>query len=185
MIEIIKEYLSNNFVGIIAGRNGYYLTKPERDTGVDFLVHYNQKDIISIGKSKTKVEYTLSSNTLHLQLKSTTEKNVKVKSGKIVYKLNAKNYRDLIRRKNELKNQKSTTPLFLILFILPEDESVWVEKLDDKLSISKHAYWYYPDVKEDIIGHMKSKTIYIPSENRLEFAFFEDMFKKFYGVTQS
>jgi hypothetical protein len=165
----IKEALSNNYVSCIANKLGFRLVKWEGESGVDFKIMYNLKRKMPNGKTA----YVDSPYTCDIQLKATTTKSIEIKRKKIIYKLRAKNYNDLIYRK-----QIGYTPLILILFILPEEEKAWVRVLQDKLILSKNAYWFYPSITEiKEVTNESSKTITIPLAQKLDFSFFQNQIK--------
>lgn len=167
--EQIKEALSNNYIAVLANRNGFKLEKNFIDTGVDFTVRYDVRRQMPNG---TFVE-SQSPLSCDLQLKATTTDSIEVKNGKIIYDLRIKNYNDLINRKIQ-----GHTPLVLILFILPNNEDEWAMVFRNRLILSKNAFWYYPGEKEnqEVINDQK-KRIKIPVRNRLDFDFFERTIK--------
>lgn len=167
--EQVKEAISNNYIAILANRRGFQLTKTPNDYGVDYTVSYTVPRI-----SNGKTRYLEAPYKCDLQLKSTTEKSIEYVNGEIIYDLNVNNYNDLICRKNE-----DSTPLVFILFILPQRESQWVKILQDKLVISKNAYWYYPSENEtEQVLNTRTKRIKIPITNRVDFDFFETQISK-------
>lgn len=168
-VEQIKEALSNNYVASIANKLGFELVKDNVDEGVDFSVKYGIRHKMPNGKTSI-IKSPLS---FDLQLKSTTNKWATNKGGKIIYDLKAKNYNQLIYR-----YKLGLTPLFLILFVLPDNEVLWVKVLKDALRLSKHAYWYYPSDKDTEVKNTGTKRIEIPISNKLDFDFFETTIKK-------
>jgi len=133
----IKEKLQNNLINTISSVKGFKLCKPDDTGGVDFSVFYDKKRTIN-GKTR----YTQSSEYIDLQLKSTEERVVEINSQKkiIKYDLEIKNYNDLIVRK-----QEGNAPLILILSILPDDKTKWVQVGKTNLILSQTAYWYVPE----------------------------------------
>ena len=165
----IKEALSNNYVACIANKVGMKLISWKGEKGVDFKVIYSLKRTLPNGKTRLME----SPYSCDIQMKATTTKSITIENDQIIYNLEAKNYNDLIYRK-----QIGSTPLILILFILPEDENEWVKVLQDELILSKNAYWYYPtdDENEEVIN-TSSKTTYIPLKNKIDFSFFNSQIK--------
>ena len=161
----VKESLSNNYVATLANRRGFKLIKGSIDTGVDFTIKYDLKRKLPNGKNA----FIESPNSCDIQLKATTINSVTINRASITYDLRAKNYNDLIYRKNI-----GSTPLVLILFILPKDKKEWVRILKDRLILSKNAYWYYPDNTQiSEVINSNTKRITIPKTNKLNFSFFE------------
>ena len=117
-------------------------------------------------------------------MKSTTEDKIKIKDGFIHYPLRAKNYRDII----ESWQFEAPTPLYLILFVLPENYKEWVH-LDDRQLITKRcAYWYKPqeelvlqESEQALLKIKSSKTIYIDTNNLITLDTINELFNLFYN----
>jgi uncharacterized protein DUF4365 len=167
----IKELLSKNFVRTIANRYGYKIGSIELDHGVDLSV-------IEVAKRTTNegsVRYFDSGKSVELQLKSTTESSVTYLGDSIKYALKAKNYNDLIFRRNEV------LPLFLILFILPDDANSWVVCEETMLKIEKHAYWYIPEQTDGQTENTGTITIEVPKSNLLNESALKEIFRIAYN----
>lgn len=160
----IKEELSNNYVSLIASRVGFRLVKGDRDKGVDYIVKYDIVRQMPNGENR-ELEAPYSCN---LQLKATTEASTTVNDEVISYDLKAKNYNDLAFHRS-----LGIEPLVLILFILPNNEDDWLTVMEDQISLSKCAYWYYPEDTDEVVNS-STKRIHIPITNRLNFDFFEN-----------
>ncbi|PID89881.1 MAG: hypothetical protein CSA97_05810 [Bacteroidetes bacterium] len=164
--EQIKEELSNCFVRAVAACTGYSLTKPDYDYGVDFILKRIEKRMVD-GSAR----YYDSGYTVDLQLKA-TEQATDANKAFLKYDLDVKNYNDLVER----KVGEASTPLILILFILPKDGS-WVDLNEDSLLLRKCAYWFIPD--EDVLecsSNKRTVRISIPTSNRLDFSTFDSWF---------
>lgn len=170
-IEQIKEELSNCFVGLIASYRGYKLTKPTDTGGVDFSV---TKDVSYIKNGKTR--FIQSGQYVDLQLKATTERTVLFEEDVIKYDLEAKTFNDLITRR-----EFANAPLYLILFIIPEEHDDWVDLNDENILLRKYAYWYKPP--EDLMetDNVSRIRISIPLENKLNFSTFDNWFNNSYN----
>ncbi|MCC9136998.1 DUF4365 domain-containing protein [Pontibacter silvestris] len=166
-LDLVKEHLSNNFIGILAAKRFCYLTKPPVDSGIDYTVNYN---IARLKNGKTS--YFTAPHQIDLQLKATTEKSISVVEDHIIYDLRAKNYDDLIDRRDN-----GFFPLILILFILPEDENEWVNCLEDQLVLCRSAYWFLPDSTYQATSNVGTNRIRIPLSNRLDIDFFDKKIK--------
>jgi hypothetical protein len=165
----VKEALSNNYVATLANRKGFKLIKGYIDTGVDFTIKYDMIRTLPNGE----IRHSESPYSCDIQLKATTISSIIDDRLWLKYDLNAKNYNDLIFRK-----QLGSTPLILILFILPDDENDWVKILRNKLILSKNAYWYYPNHSEiNQVKNSGTKRIKISKRNKLGFDFFENQIK--------
>lgn len=118
-----KELISRSYLEVIAGRTGYKTTKPDPDNGVNlsftFPLEYRHPDgahkIIDADKC------------IDFQLKATPDKSIIYSETFFSYDLEAKNYNDLIFRHGGL------TPLVLIVFILPQEESLWVDVATEEI----------------------------------------------------
>ncbi|MGB0931429.1 MAG: DUF4365 domain-containing protein [Chitinophagales bacterium] len=174
-VEQIKEQLSKAFLFAIASRLGCLVRDENLDLGVDvtiqfpFILHRNQrKRFLGAGKS------------IHVQLKTTTMSQVVVDKDTIRYDLEVKNFNDLIDCRDFRQNDRSETPLIVILFILPNEPDDWIIVKEEELIIKKFAFWYYP--KEDAKkSPNKYKTrIHIPKSNRITLSSFPEIFDYFF-----
>lgn len=167
----IKEALSNSFIKTIAYRNGIKPVPINEDHGVDLLLH----QMVRIDQGGIP-RVTESGKSLNLQLKATTERNVRIEQDHCVYSLEAKTYNDLVRRR------PTVAPLFLILFILPDDEDQWVGLDENRVLLRKNAYWYLPENDEVSTNNTSSKTIRIPIGNLIQMGTFNSLFTIAYGI---
>lgn len=174
--ELIKEQLSNSFINILASYKGFGLTKDELDYGVDFCL---KKYATRTANGKKRTYNT--GKYIDIQLKATTENSVSFVNSKLVYKLEVKNYNDLIIRKSD----DNYTPLILILFVLPNERDEWVKISDEEISLKKNAYWFYPENESVVSSNTTKKTIKIPEENKLDLDCFNILYNKFYSQNES
>lgn len=170
--ELIKETLSRRFVEIIAGRNGFKCQKPDPDSGVDLSI---TKSIIDIRFGERRILDT--GEYLEIQLKSTTDSSIIYDEDCLKYDLEAKTFNDLVFR----LQSNSLTPLYLILFILPDEENQWVEITEDALKLRKRAYWYIPSSGESMTPNTSKKRISIPLSQVVDLEFLERCFVEAYG----
>ncbi|WP_426584867.1 DUF4365 domain-containing protein [Mucilaginibacter sp. R-33] len=134
--EQIKEAISEAFVRLILAHDGFKIYKAEVDHGVDLTVGPVEKIQLSNGKFM----FQDSDRRLDIQLKSTTEKYA-IESGKFIeYKLRYKNYQTLKDRVDSLY-----VKMILVLFVLPEDESTWIDVVENSILLRKSCYWYIPE----------------------------------------
>jgi len=180
----VKEYISESFIRLLMAKNRFKIWSSDfGDDGVDLKIGSLLKFVEEDGSTS----YLDDEKTLKIQLKCTTEKNIRsAKSGKgLSYQLRVKNYKDLIKAKEHYKYSK----LVLIVFILPEKENEWMDILDDKITLSKYAYWYVPG-EDDTLKKVEFKDdsdsirIELLHENKLVLDF-ESIFKKFYPDYES
>lgn len=164
----IKEELSRNFVSSIAHVSGVMCTTPHRDYGVDFTL-----TPISIRQVGTLKRYIKSAHNLDIQLKATTVSGIKTSAKEISYKLEVKNYNDLIDRR------KDPVPLHLVLVIFDVDPPNCVNFSSESLTLCGKAFWYIPLITDLPSKNATSQTIKIPLANQLSQGFVKDTFKNF------
>jgi len=121
--EHIKEGLSRAYVLAVANRAGFNIAKSEIDYDMDGMF----REVII--RENRRVESGFS---IDYQLKSTT--NVKFAGEFIKYKLESKNYNDLVET-------NIATPRILILFVLPKDDSQWLN-INYQSTILKNCAWW-------------------------------------------
>jgi hypothetical protein len=170
-IEQIKEQLSNRFIGILAANKGFSIDKPELDLGVD----YQLKKGFVYTQPGGKLRYTYDSRYIDIQLKATTENSIVEEPTQIKYDLEAKSYNDLVQRRNS-----GTAPLILILFVLPHDQTLWVDIDQLEIKLRKHAYWYQPPLGSDMTLNQERIRIEIPKSNLLGLNCFPDIYGLLY-----
>lgn len=176
--EKIKEELSRHFIGVLASKMGVKIVTPLNDYGVDFTFKQVKKY-----KIHNKIRYVDSGRILGVQLKCTTESNVK--KGEISFKfdLPVTNYNDLIDRyiaRTETLN--AYVPLVLIVVILTNDEKDWIKLYKDKgqVILKGKGYWFYPSLDMDISLNQQTKRIEVPFSNQIDLDFFQKMFNLFF-----
>ena len=124
------EKMSAAYVSALCAANGYtFSIVPSDYEGIDCIIDcpgYPSED-------DDCKDYSPS---LRAQLKSTYSRTqyTILDNGDIRYKLKVGNYNSLV-----IANR--STPSILILFIMPELESAWLEHTIDYLKIRKCAYW--------------------------------------------
>lgn len=161
--EDIKEQLSRHFVCSLAHVHGVKCTTPDKDHGVDVLFTTVNK-IIKEGKP---TRYLDSGNHLPIQIKSTTSSSSRLSrtiSG-ITFGLESKTYNDLIYRRTD------PLPLYLVLVILNEESSEYIEVRNNELALMGEAYWYLPHTTDVETNNTSSINITIPLANKLDFDF--------------
>ena len=129
--EHIKEAISLRYIELIAAHNGFKTNSSYPDYGTDL-------NVIEVGyrKENGHKRYLDTGRELKIQLKSTTEDIIQNDDEFIIYDLDAKTYNDLIQRRD------TTFPLILILFILPDNKTEWIQVSEQELISKKCAYWY-------------------------------------------
>lgn len=177
----IKEQVGAHFFGALASRLGYQVTTLSVDEGVDALLqspsHYF---------GKTGLRHLWSGYSISVQMKATTQKQVKFEGDVLKYDLKRDNFNDLIYRRDLRKGAMNTSmPLILVLLVLPLEPKNWIE-LNPEHShycLNGDFYWFYPD---DVLGFTKSvstQRISIPVKNRIDLEFFQNIFNLFFKTT--
>lgn len=114
-----------------------YLSAIAAQASVDFESIRHDEDSVDCMLKKVVVLEGGSQfrSSLHVQLKSTSSKNLySIGQNVITYQLKKKNYNDLRKR--------GTNEIILCLLILPEEsEKPWVECTDDELLLYGRMYW--------------------------------------------
>lgn len=175
--EAIKEFISINFIRLIAEREGFIVTKPNVDLGDDLMI----KQVKHV-ESNGKLSYYTSGRLIEFQLKCTTEKSIKEKNGFINYSLKTRNYNHLIYRQKDWLTEKYV-PLILILIVLENEKRKWLEIDVQKgggLKIGARAFWYLPTSDATVISEKTQLPISIPAENQVDLNFFTTTFNKYF-----
>jgi hypothetical protein len=166
--EIIKEELSNNYIGALASCAGYMLSKPAHDWGVDFLISGTSVRTEPSGHTRR----VSNGKYIEIQLKSTTFARISDYPDYISYPLEAKNYRDLL--------EKTPLPRILVLFVLPINTDEWVEVDKSSLILRHSAYWYVPDTQATNPANIATVQIHIPKTNRFDVDTWPQLYNKFF-----
>jgi hypothetical protein len=173
MTEKIKEALSIQFISILATHNGFNAQRPYSDYGVDLMI-----EALSSYRVKEKVRYFNSGVSLDLQVKCTTTERIRHSDAGIRFDLESKNYNDLIKRHPFRKPPKLYyIPLILVVFVLPEEPTKWINFTPEQLCMRGRAFWYFPEEEENLTLNRHSKRIWIPDHQQIDLNFFPNFFK--------
>lgn len=170
-IEQKKEQLSNRYLGILAANRGFVIEKPELDLGVDYQL--KRTYTYTMPNGKTRFQYD--SRYIDVQLKATTENQVILQPGLVRYDLEAKNFNDLVERQ-----LNGVAPLILILFVLPDLDTDWVDLDHTELRLRRNAYWYQPPAGSVQTTNQHTIRIDIPVANRLDMDCCINLHQQFY-----
>jgi hypothetical protein len=118
-----QEVLSRAYVQAIAGRCGLTCSLRDFDYGIDMTLH----DIRRHGHRHIESGFKLD-----IQTKSTTTRNLTATD--VGYDLEVKTYDDL-------RDPQVGCPRILVLLVLPENETQWMEQTEDHLLLRHAAYW--------------------------------------------
>jgi len=160
------EELSRNFILAIAHNRGYF-DYNGRDYGTDLLIRKSLKRL-----ENRKQRYLSSGKAIDVQLKSVFERNVEYKVDVIKYKLEVKNYNDLVTRANE---NGATIPMVLVVYVIPDDELKWIKCQNDGTLLKKEAYWYILPPNSEYSKNTSKVTIEIPLTNRIDEELFPNL----------
>ena len=117
------EELSLTYVRAVSSRGGFAVEEVRRDRdGIDLHIHARGR--LGDGPVHSPV--------LGVQLKSTAL-DPSAADDRIAFDLKVKNYNDL--------TQPTLIPRVLVVFLLPEDPSMWLTCTEDALVLRRSAYW--------------------------------------------
>lgn len=169
--EQIKEHLSRRYVELLANRHGFACNKPDPDNGVDLVVsrvtpyeHRGRRRLLDDGKR------------IDIQLKATCTSNTMPTEIGFKYDLEAKTYNDLVIR----NVPGAIVPFVLILVVLPDNPSEWLQVTADELTLRRSAYWYLPEAGAALTDNLESKRVEIPHDNLLDYHFFVTKYDEYY-----
>lgn len=109
---------------------------------------------------------------LKIQLKATS-RVINVEGDRLVYDLSANTFNDLVVRQNY------TSPLILILFLLPPEYSDWTILDEEQLVLKKCAYYYLPEEGAQCTDNNGTQRIYINQENIITLDTLNDLMERY------
>jgi hypothetical protein len=118
-----QEALSRAYVRAVAAQAGVMCSEPEQDLGIDMCL----RAVRSRGRRYSDV-----SGVIDLQVKSVTR--AERTDTAVVYDLAVKNYDDL-------REEGDNCPRFLVVVVMPEDETEWLSQSPEQLVLRHCAYW--------------------------------------------
>lgn len=130
--EDIKEELSARCIEALANRLGYCTECAKKDYGIDLRII----EIIKRTEPSGQAVYFPSTREIKVQLKATTEKQIRKAGSSIAYDLRVKNYNDIVHSVNNHR------PIYLFLIVMPDDDTKWLEYSPDELILRSKCYWY-------------------------------------------
>ncbi|BAZ14373.1 hypothetical protein NIES4071_62160 [Calothrix sp. NIES-4071] len=122
-INIQKEEFSYAYIYAVVSAAGYscqIASRPLDIGGIDIII------------SGVEREDSLYPPRLEVQVKSTSTSVLS--SDSIRYPLKLKNY-------NELRKQKTLVPKILVVVLIPDDQSEWLNQSEDELCLRRCGYW--------------------------------------------
>lgn len=156
--EHIKEELSARCVEALANYMGFVTESHRKDYGIDLTIREIAKRIELNGKE------TLfpSNRELKVQLKATTEKQVRNAKGVLKFDLKVKNYNDLVYYTQNYR------PAYLFLVVMPNDEKRWLEYNEGELILRGRCYWYTHPSGTVASNNSRTNVIQIPENQMIQ-----------------
>jgi len=148
----IKEQISLAYVKAIAARSGIVLREHELDYGLDGRFSDVEYDI-------ERKRFSENGFGIDFQIKATT--NIVPKGNKLLYDLEVKNYRDLIRT-------NIGTPRILIVYSMPKQSNEWIAVSNEETVLKRCAWWCSLKGQEDTKNETK-KRIELPVSQRFTY----------------
>jgi len=145
----IKEQISRAYVRAIAARAGILMEECSVDYGVDGR-------FVDVDYDAEYGRYAAGFG-IDFQLKAT--KNIIPKGDKLIYDLEVKNYRDLIKT-------KVGTPRILIVYSMPRQMDEWITITDDDTTLRRCAWWCSLKGQGET-NNKNKKRIILPVSQRL------------------
>jgi len=144
-INIQKEEFSYAYIYAIVSAAGYSCQIASRPMDIGGI------DIIISGEEK---EFTLYPPRLEVQVKSTS--TAVIDNEFVRYPLKLKNY-------NELRKSKTLVPKILIIILLPDNPSEWVNQSETELCLRRCGYWLSLKGQPET-QNRESVTVYLPRQ---------------------
>ena len=170
--EQIKEQLSRGFIRLVANRAGYKCKIDETDHGVDITL----AEVIARLRPTGSYRLTETGRYVDLQLKCTTEASVTRGATTFKFDLESKTYNDLVSRLDD----PNAAPLFLVVFILPEAKTEWLEVSPDELTLRRGAFWWRPAPGTPMTHNIHQIRIEVPYTNHVGLAFAAERYAECY-----
>ena len=146
----IKEQISVSYAKAISAYAGVSFNIIGQDNGIDGSFR-------DVEYSEEYRRYSESGFNIDCQIKSTI--NVEIINDEVIYDLEVKNYRDLIKT-------NVGTPRILVLYLLPRDKNEWLLFKDESIILKKCAWWCSLKGKPNV-SNTERVRVKIPVEQRL------------------
>lgn len=143
-----KQQLSVAYVHAVAACAGYACQST--------IVDDDSVDVTIAAKGHVHSRSVLRSPRLEVQLKATSQ-NI-LGDDKVTFPLPVKNYDEL--------RCETMIPRLLVVFLLPEDNTTWLEQSEEQMISRKCAYWVSLLGKPDT-NNTTSDTVHLPRANCL------------------
>jgi hypothetical protein len=141
------EQLSRAYAQAVAAMAGCTCARPETDYGSDLTL----RRIAQISGTFRPV-----GRNLDLQLKSTT--SAELAAEEVVYDLDVRAY-------NILRHSTHAAPVYLVLLVMPSDQTEWIAHSEDRLELRRCAYWFSLR-RAPAVSNTASVRIRVPRQNQ-------------------
>ena len=156
--EHIKEALSTRSIEALANYMGFTTESLRKDYGVDLTIREIAKRVEPNGKAS----YYPSNRELKVQLKATTEKQLRSAKGFLKFDLKVKNYNDLVYYTQNYR------PAYLFLVVMPDDEERWLEYTEGELILRSRCYWYTHPFGTAASNNSRTQVVQIPENQMIQ-----------------
>ncbi len=148
----VEEDLSRAYIQAVAARAGVVLSINARshDYGIDGTFH----QVLETNGRQAEAGFALD-----FQLKAS--QNAIVEGDVVKYDLDVKTHNYLIRR----SQQKNSTPVILILLVLPADADDWLALSEERMTLRKCCY--FTALKDPPTANTSTQRIAMPRTSRL------------------
>jgi hypothetical protein len=154
------ELLSRAYFQAVVAQAGGTCVAPTPDFGIDFDVH----DVASDDGKFSDVGVVM-----HVQLKSTTEAVFVQERDIFQYDLEMKAY-------NSLRKHPVNVPWFLVLFIMPKDETIWLNQ-DHEGMILRHCAYYLSLAGMPEVANEDRVRVTVPRQQVFSVPFLQQWFQ--------
>lgn len=169
--EDIKEALSRSFVRLVANRAGYSCKVDERDYGIDITVAEVRRIRRPAGNRLLET-----GRYVNLQLKTTCHSTVVWEEEALKYDLEVKTYNDLVDTWRD-----PVTPLWLVLFVLPDAAEEWLSLNDEDIILRRNAFYWKPEPGTTRTENTSRIRVSIPLASQVTLSFVHDRYEEFYS----
>ncbi len=151
---------------------GFVTESQKKDYGVDLTI----REIFKRTEPNGKVNYCPSNRELKVQLKATTEKQVRHAKGYLKFDLKVKNYNDMVYH---IQIQR---PTYLFLIVMPDDEQRWLEHTADELILRSRCYWYIHPSGTLASSNSRTHVVQIPENQMITKDTFSQLLNEIYII---
>ena len=155
------ELLSRGYVQSVVTQAGGIIALPTLDFGIDFSVHRVAKDAGLYSDQGAAID---------LQLKSTTDAVFRPDEDAYHFDLDVKAY-------NFLRGPRAKAPRFLVLFVMPKDETLWISQDYDGL-VLRHCAYYLSLKGAPATNNTRTITVTVSRHQVFSIAFVQEILQE-------